>query len=217
MELLFLGLLIGVIVSFFAYNRYYSLKQEKKAAMQAVVLKDKIKQVCKLISVEGDFSEIYHYEGESNRFTDLLLGKKKALLLINAKAHVGFDLSKIKIELLTDRKIIKIHHFPEPELLTIETDFKYYDKREGLFNPFTSEELTLINKDAKKFITDKIPKSGLMDKANKEATQVISLMERLTHAIGWQLDYSVMELPCDPSEKPFLNEILDQNSLDFKS
>jgi len=84
-----------------------------------------------------------------------------------------------------------------------------------LFNPFTSEELTSINKDAKKFITDKIPKSGLMDKANKEATQVISLMERLTHAIGWQLDYSVMELPCDQSEKPFLNEILDQNSLDF--
>jgi len=85
-------------------------------------------------------------------------------------------------------------HFPQPKLLTIETDFKYYDKKEGWLNPFTSTDLTEINKEAKQFIKDKIPNSGLMESAQKEALTAISLMETLAEAIGWKLDYSALQL-----------------------
>ena len=54
-------------------------------------------------------------------------------------------------------RTIVMHSFPEPELLTIETDFKYYDKKEGCANPFTAEDLTEINVEAKKHIVDKVP------------------------------------------------------------
>jgi len=124
MELLFIGLAAGTILAYIIFARYSFVRKKKSVASQAVVLKDKIKKVCKLISVEGDFAEIYHYESVREKFFDILRGRKKALILIDAKAHVGFNLTKIKIETEEKSKTLKLTHFPQPELLTIETDFK---------------------------------------------------------------------------------------------
>ena len=152
MELLFIGLIIGTILAYAIFARFQWVGKKKKVSHQAVVLKEKIRQVCKLISVEGDFAEIYHYESVKDKFFDILLGKKKALILIDAKAHVGFNLSKLVIEADEKTKTLKLLQFPQPELLTIETDFKYYDKKEGWLNPFTSADLNEINKEAKQYI-----------------------------------------------------------------
>jgi len=194
MELLFIGLAIGTILAYAIFSRFQFVKKKKSVASQAVVLKDKIKKVCKLISVEGDFAEIYHYESVREKFFDILLGKKKALILIDAKAHVGFNLAKIKMETNEKTKTLKLTHFPQPELLTIETDFKYYDKKEGWLNPFSTGDLNEINKEAKQYIIDKIPESGLISEARKEALNTILLAENLAQSIGWKMDYSALEL-----------------------
>jgi len=194
MELLFIGLIIGTILAYAIFARFQWVGKKKKVSHQAVVLKEKIRQVCKLISVEGDFAEIYHYESVKDKFFDILLGKKKALILIDAKAHVGFNLSKLVIEADEKTKTLKLLQFPQPELLTIETDFKYYDKKEGWLNPFTSADLNEINKEAKQYIIDKIPQSGLINEARKEALNTIQLAESLAAAIGWKMDYTALEL-----------------------
>ena len=194
MELLFIGLIIGTILAYAVFARFQWVGKKKKVSHQAVVLKEKIRQVCKLISVEGDFAEIYHYESVKDKFFDILLGKKKALILIDAKALVGFNLSKLVIEADEKTKTLKLLQFPQPELLTIETDFKYYDKKEGWLNPFTSADLNEINKEAKQYIIDKIPQSGLINEARKEALNTIQLAESLAAAIGWKMDYTALEL-----------------------
>jgi len=194
MELLFIGLAAGTILAYIIFARYSFVRKKKSVASQAVVLKDKIKKVCKLISVEGDFAEIYHYESVREKFFDILRGRKKALILIDAKAHVGFNLTKIKIETEEKSKTLKLTHFPQPELLTIETDFKYYDKKEGWLNPFSTGDLNEINKEAKQYIIDKIPQSGLISEARKEALHTILLAESLAQSIGWKIDYSALEL-----------------------
>ncbi|PKV48210.1 uncharacterized protein DUF4230 [Aquimarina sp. MAR_2010_214] len=194
MELLFIGLLGGAIVAYFIFARFTAAKNKSSVRTQSVVLKEKIKNVCKLVTVEGDFAEIYHYESVKEKFFKLLSGTKKALIIIEAKAYVGFDLSQITLESDTKKKQIILTHFPQPKLLTIETDFKYYDKKEGWLNPFTSGDLTDLNKEAKQFIKDKIPQSGLMESAKKEALTAISLMETLAESIGWTLDYSALKI-----------------------
>jgi len=194
MELLFIGLLIGTVGAYAIFSRFQWVSKKKKTTNQAIILKEKIRQVCKLISVEGDFAEIYHYESVKEKFFDILLGKKKALILVDAKAHVGFNLSKISIETNEKNKVLKLLHFPQPELLTIETDFKYYDKKDGWLNPFTSSDLNEINKEAKQYIIDKIPQSGLINEARKEALNTIMLAESLAASIGWKIDYSALEL-----------------------
>ncbi len=194
MELLFVGLLGGAILAYFIFAKFNAVKNKSAVKTQSTVLMEKIKSVCKLVTVEGDFAEIYHYESVKDKFFNLLTGTKKALILIDAKAYVGFDLSTVKLESDTKNKRIILTHFPQPKLLTIETDFKYYDKKEGWLNPFTSSDLTELNKEAKQFIKDKIPQSGLMESAKREALTAISLMETLAESIGWKLDYSALEL-----------------------
>ncbi len=192
MELLFIGLAIGVLFSYFVFSRYTKIRKREKITTQSVVLMERIRSVCKFITVEGDFAEIYHYESVKNKWLNIIIGKKKALILIDAKAHIGFDLTKIKMESDTKRKIIKLTNFPQPEVLSIETDFKYYDKKEGWLNPLTSSDLTDIYKEAKQHIIDKIPGSGILENASKQARETIQLMEKLAETINWKLDYSTL-------------------------
>ncbi|MHA7058789.1 DUF4230 domain-containing protein [Aquimarina sp. M1] len=201
MELLFVGLIAGSIIAYLIFSRFNIARRRAATRTQSTVLMEKIKRVCKLVTVEGDFAEIYHYESVRDKFLKALIGKKKALILIDAKAHVGFDLSKVKLESDTKNKRIIISKFPEPKLLTIETDFKFYDMKEGWLNPFTSTDITDISKEAKQFIKDKIPQSSLIDSAKQEALTAISLMETLAESIGWTLDYSALELNHDNDQK----------------
>ena len=194
MEFLFIGLAVGAVVAYFIFARFNKEKSKHKTNEQSLVIMDKIRSVCKFITVEGDFSEVYHYENLKEKYLSLLLGKKKAIVLVNAKAHVGFDLSKVRMNSKNEKKTIVLTNFPQPELLTVETDFKYYDKREGWANPFTTSDLTDINRDAKNYIVDKIPQSGLLDQARKEALDTILLMEKIVETIGWKLDYTALTL-----------------------
>jgi len=201
MEYLFIGLAAGAIVAYFIFARFSNHNKKQKADEQSVILMDKIKSVCKFITVEGDFSEIYHYENLKEKYVSLIFGKKKAIVLITAKAHIGFDLSKIRMDSDNEAKKIILTNFPQPELLTVETDFKYYDKREGWANPFTTSDLTDINRDAKKHIVDKIPQSGLLDKARNEALSTILLIEKIVETIGWKLDYTALETQTEEQPK----------------
>mgnify|MGYP000269700778 CR=1 FL=1 len=194
MESLFIGLIVGVVFAYFVFSRYASLKKIEKVNAQSVVLMENIRTVSKLITVEADFAEIYHYEADKHKWLNVLIGKKKALLLIDAKAHMGFDLTKINLDSDTKSKVIKITNFPQPELLSIETDFKYYDKKDGWLNPITSSDLTDINKEAKQHIVDKIPGSGVLEEASGKALETIKLMEKLAETINWKLDYSSLVL-----------------------
>ena len=194
MELLFIGLAAGAIAAYFVYSFFNKSKKKEKEQQQSVVLMEKIRAVCKFITVEGDFSEIYHYANVKDKWLNLFLGSKKALVLIEAKAHIGFDLTKIKMNSNVEKKTIILSNFPLPELLSIETDFKYYDKKEGWANPFTSSDLTDINREAKQYIVEKIPQSGLLNEASNQALETIQLMEKLVETINWKLDYSSLEM-----------------------
>ena len=200
MEYLFIGLAIGAVVAFFIFSYFNRNKRQQKASSQSVVLMEKIRSVCKFITVEGDFAEIYHYRNVKDRWINLFLGSKKALVLIDAKAYVGFDLTKIKMRPDVKNRVIVLTGFPHPELLSIETDFKYYDKKEGWANPFTSTDLTEINSEAKQYIIDKIPNSGLYEEASRQALSTVALMENLVQTIGWKLDYTALEAQEEPEK-----------------
>lgn len=204
MEFLFLGLAIGAIVAYFLYGRFARRGNKAKVHTQSMVLMERIRSVCKFITVEGDFAEIYHYESLKDRWVQKLLGTKKALILIDAKAHIGFDLTKIQMEADVETKTIKLFNFPQPELLSIETDFKFYDKKDGWANPITSTDLTEINKEAKQHIVDKIPSSGLYKEASRQALDTIILIQKLVETIGWQLNYDALKISA-PDETPKLN------------
>jgi len=185
-----LGIILGAVLSYWGISFFNKMKGAENIEKQSVVLIEKIKSVCKLITVEGDFAEIYHYENTKNHFLNIISSKKKAILLINAKVHIGFDLSQIKLEANNKNQEIKLTYFPSPKVLTVETEVKYYDKKDGFFNKFEAEDLTTLNKESKSFIIDKIPESGLLETANKEALDTVLMIEKLIETSGWKLNYS---------------------------
>ena len=200
MEQLFIGLAVGAILAYFIFTRFKFKMRRENTSSQSVILMDKIKMVCKFITVEGDFSEIYHYENVKEKWLGLILGKKKAIILIEAKAFIGFDLTKIKMDANNKTRTVTLTNFPEPQLMSVETDFSYYDKKQGWANPFTASDLTVIINEAKQHIIDKVPQSGLMEEASKQAIDTIYLIETLVETINWKLDYSALEVPGDDTK-----------------
>lgn len=197
-----LGIVLGALLSYLGLDFFKRKSSKAITEKQSVILLEKIKNVCKLVSVEGEFSEIYHYENVKERFLSLISSKKKAILLVNAKTQIGYDLSKIKITSNAITKTIIITDFPQAEILTIETDIKYYDKSDGFFNKFEADDLTTLHKEAKDFIVAKIPESGLTDTANKELLEVIGIITNIVETIGWKLDCEALEV--DEKSKKFL-------------
>lgn len=190
----FLGLILGGISMYWLFSLFRKKQSKEITTHQSTVLLEKIRSVCKLISVEGDFAEVYKYENTRERFMSLLSSKKKALIVIKAKAQIGYDLNKILMHADTGKRKIILTNFPEPEVLSIEPDLEFYDIKNGLFNTFTPDDLTTLNTEAKKHIREKIPESGLMETAKKEALQSVLLIEKIVETIGWKLDYSALQI-----------------------
>jgi len=191
---LVLGLILGAIIMYWLYTFFNKKKSKELTKYQSTVLLEKIKSVCKLITVEGDFAEIYRYENTRERFLSLVSSKKKALIVINAKAQIGYDLKKILMHADERQKKIFLTNFPKPEILSIEPDLEFYDIKNGLFNTFKPDDLTALNQEAKEHIRDKIPQSGLMDTAGREALEAVLLIEKIVETIGWKLDYSALKI-----------------------
>ncbi len=189
-----LGLILGAILMYWFFSLFWKKKNKEITEHQSTVLLEKIKSVCKLISVEGDFAEIYKYENTKERFLSLVSSKKKALIVINAKAQIGYDLQKILMHANNEKKQIILTNFPEPEVLSIEPELEFYDIQNGLFNAFTPKDLTSLNQEAIKHIRDKIPQSGLMETTRREALEAVLLIEKLVETIGWTLDYSALNI-----------------------
>lgn len=191
---LFLGTIFGILLSIGAITYIKYLQSKKLANSQSVILLDKVKSVCKFITVEGDFAEIYHYQDVKQKFLKLITSKKKALVVVNAKAYIGFDLSKVEMKANSNTKTLVLQNFPEAEVLSIETTLDYYDKKDGYFNRFEANDLTDLQNEAKIHIKDKIPESGLYQAAQKEALEAILLIENIVQTIGWKLDYGSLKI-----------------------
>lgn len=199
-----LGLVLGVIATYWVYSIFKKKQSREVTLHQSTVLLEKIRSVSKLVSVEGEFAEIYKYENTKERFLSLVSSKKKALIVINAKAQIGYDLKKVEIESDIENKRIILTNFPQPEILSIEPELEFYDIKNGMFNSFSPDDLTTLNSEAKNHIREKIPESGLMETAQKEALQAVLLMESIVATIGWKLDYSALEIP-EKEKKKILN------------
>ena len=148
----FLGLIIGILLAAILFYAWRYFQNKKLTREQSVILIDKVRRVCKFITVEGDFAEIYHYEDVKQKFLNMITARKKALVVINAKAHIGFDLKKVRMEADTKTKRVIMKAFPNPEVLSIDTTINYYDKRDGYFNRFAASDLSELQIEAKKHI-----------------------------------------------------------------
>ncbi len=169
-----------------------------KTSDSSVVLLEKIRTVCKLVTAEGEFSEIYSYK--ESKWFDVSFLNKKALIRVKAKVSVGYDLSKIKVEPDEKNHTLVISGIPPAEILSVDHDLDYYDVSEGLFNSFSTEDYNKINADAKDYIIAQVQKSSLMQAADKKRDELLDVIRFMVESAGWNV--TVMD---EKTNSPGLN------------
>lgn len=150
----------------------------------SVLLLERIEKVFKVVMAEGYFSEIYNYQ-DQKKILYVLNDPKKAMVIAKSKVLVGFDFAKVRFRTPdnTDRKLI-IESFPEPEVLSVDTDYTFYDIQAGILNHFSGDDYTQILDEAKRAMNERAMQSDLPKIANN---QIQYMMYQLASSMGWQL------------------------------
>lgn len=178
--------LLAVFGAGILITRWYFLSQQAVVQESGTVLLERIKQVAKLVTVEGYFSEIYDYKDYYGY--DLGLFRKRALIRVKAKVSVGYNLEKMKITAIPESKTIHLSGIPTAEILSIEHDLDYYDVQEGFFNEFSSEDYNKLNANAKEFIRKKALESDLVKTASTQKNTLLETMRFMAESTGWKLE-----------------------------
>jgi len=171
-------LLAGTWFAGYKSSVFKSIEKES-----AEVILERIEKVAKLATVEGHFAEIFDYRQSYANWPF----EKKALVKVKAKALVGYDMESLQMNIDESTRTIRISQLPEPELLSLDHDLEYYDLQEGLFNRFSPQDLTNINKRAKNFIVDKVEHSDLFDESEQQKQDFLELLQLGLKATGWTL------------------------------
>ena len=201
--LVILGMILGIAGGVLATLFFYQQKSNRQLHQQSQLLLEQVRQVCKLITVEGEFSEIFTHRDAKKVFFNLLHLEKKALIIVKAKVLVGFDLTKIEIGIHKDKKQVTLSQFPAPEIMSIETDLEYYDLQKGIISKFSEGDLTEILKNTKNFIREKAENGHLMQIANNQSAETIEIIRKLIESVGWELvSEKLMDLAKEKEKLP---------------
>ena len=151
---------------------------------QATVLLEKVRTVARMVTVEGQFSEIVNYKNYWAYDWGPL--RKKALVRVQAKVSVGYDLSEIQLEAVPEDKRLVMTWDPTPKILSVEHEMDYYDLTEGTFNNFTEADYNRINGLAIDQIRNKALNSSLFEAADRQARDILDMIGVLVDGMGWQ-------------------------------
>ncbi len=140
----------------------------------------------KLVISSTSFSEFYNYSDSKKYFYDVVSFDKKAIVSVNANVEVGYDLSKLDIQIDSIAKKIYINNIPKEEI-NISPNVKYFDLQQSQFNSFSKEELNKINQKSIEKIKNTIELSALKKEAKTLFFEEISKIYQLSAVYGWQV------------------------------
>jgi len=188
MRKIILGIFIALIVVFAV--RYFTEREDTgKLTESSALIEKQIRNVGKLVVTEGNFSQVFTYENSKKFYLDVFSARKKALIIVNAKVDISYDLRKLKTEMDAESKTIRITYIPEPEI-NINPDIEYYDVKQDYLNKFEAKDYNTIKKRVDQSIREKIDKSDLKKNAANRLVSELSNIYLLTNSLGWTLVYN---------------------------
>ncbi|MGB0881035.1 MAG: DUF4230 domain-containing protein [Polaribacter sp.] len=183
----FLKYIAVFLLGFLIAKFWYEKKERNHRQEEIQVVVNSIQNLSKLVVSQGVFSEVYNYSDSKKYFYDFLSFDKKAIVTVNAKVEVGYDLSKLDIQIDSVAKRIIINKIPQEEIL-IFPDVKYFDLQQSQFNSFSKEELNKINKKSIDNIKETIELSKLKIDAKNRLFEELSKIYQLSAVYGWRVE-----------------------------
>lgn len=199
--LLIIGLVVGALLMFLIGKLLRKPKPSATVTTEGShTVVESMRKVFKVVFAEGHFNELYNFE-ETKKLLGFIPATKKALVIIQARVLVGYDFEKCVWEADETTKKIKLVSFPEPQIISIEPDYKYYNFDEHIFNLLSRDDLMRIQAAGKKQVELAAIKSHLPKIA---AEQMRTLLTEVVQAKTWQLEdtYKITEETSKPLPGP---------------
>lgn len=162
------------------------------SSVDSTVVVQRIQKVMKLVTVEGNYSELMNYKDFD--YIDFPGFRKDAIVKVDAKVSVGYNLEKLKITTNEKEKTIVIQQMPKPEIISVDTDIKFENLSSGLFTNFSEQELSKLNALAKEKIKQKALSAELVKQAEEQKNDVFDLLFYMAKGNGYKIVVEGTEL-----------------------
>lgn len=154
------------------------------AQIDSTLIIERIEKVMKIVSIEGHYTEMMNYNKTKYDFPGF---RKKALVEVSGKVSVGYDLENLNISYDTEKMILNIDNFPQPIILSIEANTRYFDLEQGIFNSFNKNELTEIDRESKNIIRKKALNDHLIEAAEQQKDEMLMILIEPLLQSGWDI------------------------------
>lgn len=182
------GILVLVLLLLFFFRKTSSWFDTTPVVTESsTVVLEKINKVLKLVTIEGNYSEIMEYR--DYQIADIWGFRKKALIRVDGKVLVGYDLEDLELEIDEKNKVIRFLSLPRPEVLAVDANLSYYDLQSGVFNSFKEKDLTVLNRKARDLVYDKAVQQKLLEEADKALEENLDIITLSARAQGWEVRF----------------------------
>lgn len=183
-----------ILLLVFGY-RYFDDRNAERVQLEesSALIQEQLKNVGKLVVTEGQFSQVYSYSNSKRFYLDVFSARKKALILVNAKVDVAYDLSKMEVEVDQAQKKVSIKYIPEEEI-NIYPEISYYDVTQDYLNQFKAEDHNKIRKRIDDSLREKVNDSEIVTNAQNRLVSELQKIYILTSSMGWTLEYNQQTL-----------------------
>ncbi len=184
--------LLAFMLGMTAFALWQSHAQDRRVHEEATVLLERVRDVMKLVTVEGDVNELFSSTSSRNVTLYLPLPSqfsfdKKATVEVRGKILVGYDLEQLDLSIDPEARTLTVRNLPEPEILAIDHELIYRDLNESWFNTFTAEDYSRLNQRAKERLRDRALRSELMARAQVQGNAVLESIRYLAGSAGYAL------------------------------
>lgn len=179
--------LVVVIAGFAGWKLNHFAARPTLTEVTSTTVINQIKKVAKLVTVEGNITEVYTHKDKVPFMGWGPYSEKKAMIRVEAKVLAGYDLEKMTYKVDEKTKTITITSLPEPEILSIDDDLSYYDISEGYWNSFSEDDYNKMNRKIKEYISNVAAEGELMDSAKEQGVDLLNTMQELVALSGWKL------------------------------
>ena len=174
------------LVGFFIAKFWYQKDERHQTTEEIKIVVNAVQNMSKLVVSSGNFSEVYNFSDSKRYFYDYVSFDKQAIVTVNADVEVGYDLSKLDIQIDSLAKKIYINKIPQEEV-TISPDIKYFDLQQSQFNTFSTNDLNKINEKSIEKIKETIELTNLKKDAKVRFFEEISKIYQLSAFYGWEV------------------------------
>ena len=193
-----------LVLGYFTYQYFETKNEKRNQLIEATQLIEKeIKNVGKLVVTEGSFAQVFTYK-DSKQIFNLVEANKKALVVINAKVTVAYDLRALETEVDPENKIITIKKIPAPEI-NINPDIEYYDVSQDYLNQFEASDYNKIKKRVMASVKKKVETSELPGNAQNRLLAELANIYVVTNTLGWTLQYNATPINSSQELKTLLD------------